>query len=71
MRADEMFKKLGYTKENKTFGEDGKPYDIFYYDDFCNIQFSFDEEDIYISSTFLTMSELKAIIKKCNELGWL
>ena len=70
--ADELFVELGYRKSSKPFDR------IKYYKDDDNV-FYFD----YISQEFIksgeydgmcdgiNMQELKAINKKCKELGWI
>lgn len=72
--ADEMFKELGYKKFNKIHDFEN----IKYYKDDDNILY-FDEKDksFYKSGEYdsmcddITMQELKAINKKCEELGWI
>lgn len=71
-KADKMFEELGYKKslDNK--------YEIEYY--IHDIYFMFDKEDKTIQKRVefdykclakpITMSELKAINKKVEELGW-
>ncbi len=71
--ADEMFEKLGYKKFNKKHDFEN----IKYYKDDDNILY-FDEKDksFYKSGEYdamcndITMQELQAINKKCQELGW-
>lgn len=66
--ADEMFEEFGYTKSGN----------IEYYKDYNNIIY-FDIENKTFHKTgecdamcdAITMQELKAIIKKCEELGWI
>lgn len=71
--AQEMFKELGYEKIRyyDRFGMD-------YYDKDISRQIMFDFEEKTVSKdniesihSEINMPELKAIIKKCQELGWL
>lgn len=79
--ADEMFEEMGYEKivEHK-FNEpddyeDGVTEFILYRDEVKGLEISF-WNDRTISKTsnydvsYLTMQELQAINKKCEELGW-
>lgn len=61
--ADQMFEELGYEKR-----EHGT--DIWYWKDDYGICFAKAGEQAYKNNPF-TMQELKAINKKCEELGWL
>lgn len=71
-KADEMFKKLGYSVDNGYFEEelnintntviDNGYIQIIFYE---NKTLGIDADDI------LTMQELQAINEKCKELGWL
>lgn len=67
MNAEEMFKKLGYKK-----GTANSPgylgYERFEDDKY----FSFDliSKEIYVCEDRITVEELKAINKQCEELGW-
>lgn len=67
MNAEEMFKKLGYEK-----GTANSPgylgYERFEDDKY----FSFDliSKEIYVCEDRITVEELKAINKQCEELGW-
>jgi len=38
---------------------------------FNNIEFYLEDEEIVIEKACITMKELKAIIAKCKDLGWL
>ncbi len=67
MNAEEMFKKLGYKKvQLSSSGRLG--YERFEDDNF----FSFDltSKEIYICESSITVEELEAINKQCEELGW-
>lgn len=67
MNAEEMFEKLGYKK-----GTANSPgylgYERFEDDKY----FSFDliSKEIYVCEDRITVEELKAINKQCEELGW-
>lgn len=67
MNAEEMFKKLGYKK-----GTANSPgylgYERFEDDKY----FSFDliSKEIYVCEDRITVEELEAINKQCEELGW-
>lgn len=67
MNAEEMFGKLGYKK-----GTANSPgylgYERFEDDKY----FSFDliSKEIYVCEDRITVEELKAINKQCEELGW-
>lgn len=61
--ADELLKELGYKKKeiiNKIIYEDGK----------CRIIIDNDFEIIDIIDHYITKTELQAIKKKVEELGW-
>lgn len=71
MKADKMFKELGYEKQKDYFG-------LIYRNknNYAEITFDFGDETICASidddeSVYLSMEELQAINKKCEELGWL
>lgn len=70
--ADKMFEELGYEKcENDTevyyeYENEGVVYEI----TFCKQEKIFSKR-VYGSHSPVTMQELKAINKKCEELGWL
>lgn len=72
--ADEMFKKLGYEKIGETENEITyvNEYDVniifnLLGESFCKT--SEDEQHYYTDD--IDMQELKAINKKCEELGWI
>lgn len=67
MNAEEMFEKLGYKKED--FSSSG----YIYYERAENDEyFSFDliSKEISAYSYSITIEELRAINKQCEELGW-
>ena len=73
--ADKLFEELGYKKNPNTTKEGYEEYNKFLAD--CNIvtiQFWCDKTvskvDDYDINYYITMLELKAINKKCEELGW-
>lgn len=67
MNAEEMFKKLGYQKVQLI--SSGW---IYYERAGGDEYFGFDviAKEIGVSNYFITMEELKAINKQCEELGW-
>lgn len=68
--ADKMFEELGYKKETHISRLVYKKFNIEeqYEED---ITFSHDGETVEKYRRAITMLELKAIIKKCEELGWI
>lgn len=71
--GDEIFKDLGYTKQYESE-------DIYYYQDvevkdnyivFEMAYKSFAKISCYHDAGDITMQELQAINKKCQELGWI
>lgn len=78
--ADKMFEELGYEKKDFTeFIKYTKDSEIIYYEN-RNIIFylkgykvgaCYDDEEDFFPKINLTMQELKAINKKCEELEWL
>ena len=71
--ADEMFEKLGYEKH---FEHHDDWNTTIYNDDSTSIEFTSDKEilltrRIDYKTVILGMQELKAINKKCKELGWI
>lgn len=62
MNADKMFEKLGYVVEQHIAY-------VKYYNGECYIWFNYNFEDIEITDS-IGVNELKAINKKCEELGW-
>lgn len=74
--ADEMFEELGYEKFYSINNIDNVPNDICYCTDEFKIKFNmiykaidFEKKKAHYSS--ITMQELQAINKKCQELGWI
>ena len=70
MKADKMFKELGYEKQKDYFG-------LVYRNknNYAEITFDLYDETICASidddeSVYLSMEELQAINKKVEELGW-
>lgn len=65
MNAEEMFEKLGYKKVPLNSSE------CLYYEKYDE-HFSFDliSKEIGVCDYYITMEELKAINKQCEELGW-
>lgn len=78
MNADEMFEKIGYKKIAETgYGEE-TPYRIKYKKDDDNVYIFYKRYKTYSKTGEydgmcgnVTMQELQAINKKCEELGWL
>ena len=68
MTADEMFEELGY---KKSICEDGNSEEFINKEENRNIDFYYEFKEIGIKQYSVTMQELKAINKKCEELGWL
>lgn len=72
--ADEMFEELGYEKENNSnYICEFYKYGTFNFiddDDIIFIKFDMKDKDFW-KSTSITMQELQAINKKCEELGWI
>lgn len=67
MNAEEMFKKLGYEKVK--FGRLGN----FSYERFSDDKyfiFDLNSKEIYVCEDCITVEELRAINKQCEELGW-
>lgn len=67
MTADEMFEELGYNKSeyDNSIVFDKRLIEIYFFKaekTFCGVE-AFQSKDF-------TMEELKAINKKCEELGW-
>ena len=72
MKADKMFKELGYEKQAESI------FGLVYRNknNYAEITFDLYDETICASihddeSVYLSMEELRAINKKCEELGWL
>ncbi len=68
--ADAMFEELGYKKrliQNICEEEIG----ICYYSEKESINFYYEGQKINKYLAYITMEELKAINKKCGELGWI
>jgi len=75
MSADEMFEALGYEKHDK---KRNHSYFLKYYKDNDNVIYFYDEGQSFCKSggfdsmcDDITMKELQAINKKCEELGWI
>ena len=67
MNAEEMFKKLEYKKVQ--FGRLGN----FSYERFSDDKyfiFDLNSKEIYVCEDCITVEELRAINKQCEELGW-
>lgn len=64
--ADEMFEELGY---KKSICEDGNSEEFI--NEKRNIDFYDECKEVGIKQYSITMSELKAIYKKCEEKNWL
>lgn len=67
-KADEMFEKLGYEKEERKYAD--------VYNKHCKYmtrQFGFNTESkaVMIDVEHITVQELQAINEKCKELGWI
>jgi hypothetical protein len=69
MKADEMFEKLGYKKNEIMWEEDNKVHYIYYNSNDTEIEFSVDSKVISVSN-IIYIQELQAINKKVEELGW-
>lgn len=75
MNADEMFKKLGYKNDIEAsygtirFNKDYNSFINFIIDDKCVLTNTLKNNQI--DMLYITMEELQAIIKKCEELKWL
>lgn len=67
-KADEMFKKLGYEKED----ENGNIIYIHERNPFKTLRFLTDKQEIELNNVnLLTKRRLQAINEKVKELGWL
>ena len=70
--ADKMFEELGYYKD---FDEMTHEYRKKCDGDLFEIDFWLDEKEVsknyYRDAGYITMQELQAINKKCEELGWI
>ena len=70
--ADELFKGLGYEKIRND-----KDFEVYRKNDYNIIDFERNDKRVYKSAKYdttsdgITMKELQAIIKKCQELGWI
>ena len=70
--ADELFKELGYEKIRNN-----KDFEVYRKNDYNIIDFERDDKRVYKSAKYdttsdgITMKELQAINKKCQELGWI
>lgn len=72
LTADEMFERLGYYKD---FDDATHEYRKEENGDLFEIDFWLKEKEVsknyYRDMGYITMQELKAINKKCKELGWI
>ena len=70
--ADELFKELGYEKIRNN-----KYFEVYRKNDYNIIDFERNDKRVYKSARYdttsdgITMKELQAINKKCQELGWI
>ena len=70
--ADELFEELGYKKIRNN-----KDFEVYRKNDYNIIDFERDDKRFYKSARYdttsdgITMQELQAINKKCQELGWI
>ena len=73
--ADELFKELGYEKNEDIRTDLGCVYHIrvkhYVYIEFPKIIFHNKSKSISIQKDYISIKELQAINKKCQELGWL
>ena len=67
--ADEMFEELGYKKAEHIYPTLG--FVVEYDNGERQIDFMNEEEEVKIWNISTTMQELKAINKKCEEMGWI
>ena len=67
MKAEEMFEKLGFVKEDL---EEGIEYLEFSYAD-NNIEFNNFMKEVYVRGVGINVAMLAAINKQADELGWL
>ena len=71
-KADELFEELGYKKIRNN-----KDFEVYRKNDYNIIDFERDDKRFYKSARYdttsdgITMKELQAINKKCQELGWI
>lgn len=68
MTAQEMFEQLGYHKNYEMFGEI-----LYEHEDYETNYFVFEgnRKRVAVGSYHVTLDELKAINKQCEELGWI
>lgn len=75
IEADEMFEKLGYEKVEDIRENTGYVYfkkeKHFIYNEYPKIIFHNKIKKLTIQNDYLSMQELQAIYKKCQEKGWL
>ena len=67
--ADKMFEELGYKKTAEF--KSSIYYELQTPACFHKIVFVIDNKTVYKDNSIITMQELKAINKKCEEMGWL
>jgi hypothetical protein len=69
MEAKEMFEEIGYILLVTPSDKEAMFYKYRYLD--CSIQFWFKEKKVYLKNiSHLTISEINAIYKQSEELGW-
>lgn len=66
--ADEMFKKLGYRR--KVYKDTDELFELIYDRDGKEIHFNKLREEVS-SLSGIDMQEMRAVNKKCEELGWI
>lgn len=65
--ADKMFENLGYKKISENL-----EYIVYHNDEHLwTIQIDLKGKTLCIEERYLTLEELKAINKKCTEIGWI
>lgn len=69
MEADKMFEELGYKKIVKKY-KSGRVYE-YVTDELRCIDFMCEDKSVKVWNIGMSMQELKAINKKCLELGWI
>lgn len=69
MNADKMFEELGYKKIVRNY-KSGRVYE-YVTDELSCIDFMCEDKSVKVWNIGMSMQELKAINKKCEELGWI